>query len=434
MTTNSVSVHKNQGIKAGVVLLVIFLFLFALPNAVLGASEDAFGDVNEDGAVNVEDVVKVMRYVLELETLNADQRERADVSGNGVVDVRDVTLIMQRALELVEEFPVQDVPIDTFFVVVPGQNSIKGYNWLEDAEVTVSFDDVELNIDTDEDGSFELHQWEYEELEFEVGQAVVVTDGTTTKAHIVRELSITGVDGDEDVVSGRAYPGNTVEVRVHDMERDYRDLPLRTVVAGTAGRWRADFSEAEGTDPAEEAFDIVEGLSGEARINDLTGDATMAYWIYENAVFGVYLDDSVTGFGWSANAEITVTVEDDQFETESDSHGYFSIEVETALGDTVTVTDGIQTKEHVVANLEVTAIDRDNGLVEGTADPESTVYIELLRPLAGRPGPPELIDEAEVEAALDGSWSYDFDQVIEDDVDIYVMQEDDDGDRTVIVK
>ncbi len=433
MTTGNVSLMKDKWIKAGVVLLVIFLFLFALPANAQGAFNDAFGDVNEDGAVKVEDVVKVMRYVLELDTLNADQRERADVSGNGTVDVRDVTLIMQRVLELIEKFPVEGVPRETFFVVVPGSNSINGYNWKADAEVRVSFGDVEISVDTDEDGSFELHQWQYDELELEAGQAVVVTDGTITKAHIVRELKVTEVDGEDDIVSGTAYPGNIVEVRVHDMERDYRDLPLRTVVAGSDGRWSADFSEAEGTEPAEEAFDIEEGMTGEARINDLTGDATMAYWSYEDAVFGVYLDGLVIGFGWSANTDITVTVEDDKFETESDSHGYFSIEVEAAAGDTVIVTDGIQTKVHVVKNLAVTDVNRDSGLVAGTADPGSTVYIELLEPAEGD-RQPALVDDADLEVDPDGEWSVDFDQAIEDIVDIYVMQEDDDGDRTVIIK
>ncbi len=433
MTTYNVSVKSSRVVKASIVfMLAIFLFLFALPPASAGASSPGFGNIDGEEEINVNDVVLIMQYVLELDTLDADQRERADVNNNGVINVQDVTLIVQRVLELIDEFPVEAVPADTFFEVEPGHKSISGGNWLAEVEVTITLDDVEIVVDTDAEGSFEVHRWEYQELDPEPGQTVVVTDGDTTKVHIVRDLQVTSVDAAVDVVYGTAPAGSTVEVRIFDMEQDYADFPIRTVVVDDDGEWSADFSEAVGDDLPGSAFDIVEDVVGEARINDLTGDATHRYWSYGEAAFEVYPDDSITGFNWASNTEVTITVEDDQYEADTDAHGYFSAGVEASAGDTVEVTDGIITKEHVVTALEVTEVDRDVGIVSGIADAGSTVYIELLQPL-DEPGPPTLLEEAEVEADLNGEWTVDFEMEIADNITIYVMQEDDDGDRTVVI-
>jgi len=65
------------------------------------------GDVNGDGAVNIQDVVLVMRSILGYESLSTAQRERADVDGNGRIDVNDVNLITQMTLGLISRFPVE---------------------------------------------------------------------------------------------------------------------------------------------------------------------------------------------------------------------------------------------------------------------------------------------------------------------------------------
>ena len=383
--------------------------------------------------INVNDVVLAMRYVLDLETLDVNQRERADVNNNGVINVQDVSLIMQRVLELIDEFPVEKVSTDTFFEVEPGHDSVSGVNWPVDKEVTVSFADVEIVVDTDAEGSFEIHRWQYEELELEIDQTVTVTDSVTTKVHIVRDLHVTDVDAEADLVFGTAPAGSTIEVRVFDMERDYEDFPIRTVVADRTGQWTADFSEAVANTLPGSAFDIVEDVVGEARITDLTGDATHRYWTYGETAFAVYPDELITGFNWAPNGEVTITVEGSKYKAETDSHGYFTADVKASAGDTVEVTDGITTKQHVVTALEVTEVDRDNGIISGTAEAETTVYIELLQPMVGQPGPPTLIDQAEVEVDQDGIWTVNFAMEIEDSIDIVVVQKDDDGDSTVVV-
>ena len=433
MSVNRSLLNRSYVIKAGIALLVIFLFLFVLSINPVNASERMFGNLDEGEGINVNDVVLVMQYALGLETLDADQREAADVNNDGAVNVSDVVLIMQYVLELIEEFPAELVTTDTFIAVNPDLDSIDGHNWTSEETVTVTVDGEEFSVDADEEGNFNMDRRDYPGLEVERGQTVIAAGGDIKKVHIVRDLNVTAIDSEEDTVSGTAAAGNNVKVRVFDTVLDYGDMPLRTVVAGSDGKWTADFSEAEGTDLSGDAFDIVEGVTGEARITDLTGDATMLYWHYQEAAFEVYVEeDAVFGFGWASGANITITVGDDEYELTSDDHGFFNAEVEVSVDDSVEVTDGITAKEHVVTALQVTDADRDTGLITGTADPETTVFIELLEPAEGY-GPPVLIETTDVESDEDGNWAVDLEQSIAGNVTIYVFQEDDDGDRTVII-
>jgi len=433
MSVNRSLLNRSYVIKAGIALLVIFLFLFVLSINPVNASERMFGNLDEGEGINVNDVVLVMQYALGLETLDADQREAADVNNDGAVNVSDVVLIMQYVLELIEEFPAELVTTDTFIAVNPDLDSIDGHNWTSEETVTVTVDGEEFSVDADEEGNFNMDRRDYPGLEVERGQTVIAAGGDIKKVHIVRDLNVTAIDSEEDTVSGTAAAGNNVKVRVFDTVLDYGDMPLRTVVAGSDGKWTADFSEAEGTDLSGDAFDIVEGVTGEARITDLTGDATMLYWHYQEAAFEVYVEeDAVIGFGWASGANITITVGDDEYELTSDDHGFFNAEVEVSVDDSVEVTDGITAKEHVVTALQVTDADRDTGLITGTADPETTVFIELLEPAEGY-GPPVLIETADVESDENGNWAVDLEQSIAGNVTIYVFQEDDDGDRTVII-
>lgn len=62
------------------------------------------GDINNDGVIDVKDVVLSMRYALDLAVYTAREKKAADVNGDGVVDVIDVTLIMRRALGIINQF------------------------------------------------------------------------------------------------------------------------------------------------------------------------------------------------------------------------------------------------------------------------------------------------------------------------------------------
>ena len=68
----------------------------------------AFGDVNQDGLIDVRDVVMVMRHILEFEALDETEQKLADVNADGAIDVRDATLLMQKSLGLIDHFPDLD--------------------------------------------------------------------------------------------------------------------------------------------------------------------------------------------------------------------------------------------------------------------------------------------------------------------------------------
>ena len=92
-------------LKTAGFFIPVILLLFLVSSPGLAA---VYGDINEDGAINVQDVVMVMRHILDLELLDDDQLMLADVNNDGEVDVRDATLIMQKALAVIEQFP--DLP------------------------------------------------------------------------------------------------------------------------------------------------------------------------------------------------------------------------------------------------------------------------------------------------------------------------------------
>ncbi len=65
-----------------------------------------FGDINNDGVVDVGDAILLLRYVVDLEDFDDRQFKAADVNGDGSVDVGDAILILRYIVDLIDEFPV----------------------------------------------------------------------------------------------------------------------------------------------------------------------------------------------------------------------------------------------------------------------------------------------------------------------------------------
>ncbi len=82
-----------------------------------------YGDVNGDGAVNIQDVVLVMQHTLNFEKLADRQKLYADVNNDGIINILDVSLIMQKTLGLVEGFsglPQPETGLVKDFIVADG--------------------------------------------------------------------------------------------------------------------------------------------------------------------------------------------------------------------------------------------------------------------------------------------------------------------------
>jgi len=108
------SVRKRTGSKATLILLSILLFLMLFPSF---ASAAVLGDVNEDGKIDVLDVVLIMQDVLEIKTLDEDKQIYADVNGDGKINVLDVTLVLQYVLNLIDEFPAELLVIESVHAI-----------------------------------------------------------------------------------------------------------------------------------------------------------------------------------------------------------------------------------------------------------------------------------------------------------------------------
>ncbi len=121
---------KRAGARASLVLLSVFLFLLLVAPVAMAAT---YGDVNDDGKINVQDVVLVMKHVLELEELTEAQQAVADVNGDGKINVQDVTLIMQHSLGLIDDFPHAALAVSKVTAVNPKQVEVE-FNRILNAE------------------------------------------------------------------------------------------------------------------------------------------------------------------------------------------------------------------------------------------------------------------------------------------------------------
>ena len=92
--------NRRAGAKTAVVLLTITIIIIAFASMTTSAPEIKYGDVNQDGSIDVRDVVMVMHYITGHRDLTEDQFKAADVNGDGAVNVQDVTMIMRHILKI----------------------------------------------------------------------------------------------------------------------------------------------------------------------------------------------------------------------------------------------------------------------------------------------------------------------------------------------
>jgi len=95
---------RKRNVRLIITLIILPLFVFGFLNIPV-AHALLYGDVNDDGFVNIQDVVLVMQHTLDFEKLADYQKLHADVNNDGIINIFDLSLIMQKTLGLVEGFP-----------------------------------------------------------------------------------------------------------------------------------------------------------------------------------------------------------------------------------------------------------------------------------------------------------------------------------------
>lgn len=98
-------------------LSVVMIAMFASPFGAWAQGNDPgngsavtlYGDVNEDGDVNILDVTLINKYLLGTAELSEQGKKNADVDANGTIDTTDSLNILKCCLELIEqsEFPIK---------------------------------------------------------------------------------------------------------------------------------------------------------------------------------------------------------------------------------------------------------------------------------------------------------------------------------------
>jgi len=193
------SFRKRAGAKASLVLLSIFIFLFLFAPAAAAAT---YGDINDDGDINVLDVVLIQQHVLGLEELDEDQEAVADVNGDGDINVQDVTLIMQYSLGLIDEFPHANLQVSSVTAVNPKQVEVEFNRMLksdERSKMTTDNFHVGLQASPSTDqltgiGSAVEVQDDSKSVLLTMADGVYFVNGSTTNRVIVRKE--VGIDAD----------------------------------------------------------------------------------------------------------------------------------------------------------------------------------------------------------------------------------------------
>jgi CSLREA domain-containing protein len=165
------------------------------------------------------------------------------------------------------------VPNPRVAVYLEGEFVI-GWDWPHGAGVHLTIDDPTNGegIDFEQDAivgptPFDPNTW-WARLDFagaydvKLGDIVVLTDGITTREHVVLPLNVGEIDGEMDTVNGTSLAGANIYVHPWDASFD-------PVVADESGNWMMNFTDL---------YDLVPGTWGIAEVFDDANNSTAIDW------------------------------------------------------------------------------------------------------------------------------------------------------------
>jgi hypothetical protein len=349
------------------------------------------------------------------------------------------------------------VPNPTFAVRV-NSNWVEANEWELDASLTLEIDDPDNGpgVDYTDTQTVGEAPWDpsqtYVEIQFEglydvqPGDVVTLTDGVTSKTHIVTSIEITGYDLESDLVFGVADP-NSYDLLVYACDDEY--CSTRHVNSDGGGHWTADFGNPGVQDDEQDTYNIIGGTWLDVQQGDADGDFTFfGVGIPNPNIRAITNEDRVDGWQWTEGATATLTIDDpgtpqnpdfstqDQvgFDEES-GQTYVNIgfggDYDLKPGDIVTLTDGTATKTVTATNVTVTNVNVTTNVVTGTAEPGSQVWSAACQYGS--------CFQRTTTTDLDGNWSIDFDEDVPGQPSVDIVpggsvdgeQFDDDGDSTL---
>jgi phosphonate transport system substrate-binding protein len=275
---------------------------------------------------------------------------------------------------------------DPRFTIQPYHQWAYGYGWPLNTDVTItiynSFGGTEIYSETQSSGDggdmfFELYNAPVEGLDMAPGWYIEMTDGVTTKDHVILDPTFDYVDEGANTAGGTGPAGHDANVNVSS---DVDGFNIVTQIQ-TGGAWFADFG-AEG-------YDVHDVTDANVEVWDEDGDGTIVHFdIPTLHVVPAYPE--VHGHGWPTIETATLIIGDPAAPDYTSSKpvnddpwcgdpcfdlsgGVFTI----LPGQVVTLTDGAITKTVHVTSLMITSVDPISEKVYGTADAGSEVWVNI---------------------------------------------------------
>jgi len=260
-------------------------------------------------------------------------------------------------------------PVAPNFVVDPQYNRVEVYNWTPNSTIKLTVDGTLVAAADSNAAGYVSFGYMEPYFDIAAGQVVKVSGGGVTMKHIVAKFKVTAIDTLTNTITGKAAPGSEVIVGIPHFAMNFS--LSKNVTTGADGVWQVDFTDTE---------DILPGQWIGVKQFDGNGNATYMDWCAPDPkLFIEYEKDEISGWGWWAGAKVALTIDSYKATTTVDKRGTFVFDLAGILdvqpGYEVSVSDGIITKQLIITNLTITAIDEEADTISGTADPDSSVEI-----------------------------------------------------------
>jgi hypothetical protein len=290
-------------------------------------------------------------------------------------------------------------------VAFPENDAVEAWEWPDEATLTLTIDHAPglswsgTASPTPWGDPRTFFRFEFgSDYDLQVGDEVTVTDGTTSRPHIVQNLAVTEVNGDEDTVTGTADTGAVVQVWPHETGQLLEDTAVD-------GSWQVDFSGL---------FDLVKGTCGRSQIPDDAGNATAVDWCIPNPrIIASITDDwfRVEEFPQSAPLDMAVYAsqggdllwEDHTRTTDENGFAWMNLwepNLDLKPSMYLVVASGDVAKDIVLENVLLYVFDTDADYLAGSAPPDRQLWVGT--------GNEDYGCGMDVMSGPDGAWAADF--------------------------